>query len=176
MRRHTNRQDATRRIKGLATDLQSKLFPFLGLRYCWFIKGCSIASSVAPDHSLHRRRVSWLTKSQNRWAACPTSCRKLLRKYRLRQERHVVSNLESERDPPILNLTFAGTSGARFVLFAVYILMNVGQVYKRISCMNSRSPAEPYSARLWTDSLFWNNVIAQLSHVILRMTQSDVFR
>eukprot|EP00434_Breviolum_minutum_P039588 symbB.v1.2.035158.t1/scaffold4674.1/size36665/2 len=29
-------------------------------------------------------------------------------KYRLRQERHVVSNLESERDPPILNLTFAG--------------------------------------------------------------------
>jgi len=29
-------------------------------------------------------------------------------KYRLRQERHVVSNLESERDPPMLNLTFAG--------------------------------------------------------------------
>ena len=62
------------------------------------------------------------------------------------------------------------------VCFVCCIYTHVGQVYKRISCMNSRSPAEPYSARLWTDSLFWNNVIAQLSHVILRMTQSDVFR
>ena len=123
----------------------------------------------------------------------------------------MVSNLESERvDPPMLNLTFAGTSGARFVFCLLYMgvsenfgtptwmvykgkppleLMiwrypyfwkhpytHVGQIYQRISCMSSRSPAEPYSARLWTDSLFWNNVVAQLSHVILRMTQSDVFR
>ena len=146
MRRHTNREDATRRIKGLATNLQSKWFPFLGLRYCWFIKGCSSVSS--------------LTRT---WSLAPQTTSELAYKIVGQHVPHHAENCSGNTGFDRKGMSFRIWSRrgstlqcstwplqvrqGRGLFFVCCIYAHVGQIYQRISCMSSRSPAEPYSAR-----------------------------